>query len=58
MIGVRSVRNVVDLRDIPFKEQNDEIQKVIDKYDKNFLSYIARLYEAINGEKLDFTTLK
>ena len=58
MIGVRSVRNVVDLRDVPFKEQNDEIQKIIDKYDANFLSYIARLYEAINGEKLDFATLK
>ena len=58
MIGARGVRNVVNLRDIPFKEQSDEIKKIIDKYDKNFLSYIARLYEAINGEKLDFTTLK
>ena len=58
MIGARGVRNVVNLRDIPFKEQSDELKKIIDKYDKNFLSYIARLYEAINGEKLDFTTLK
>ena len=52
MIGLRNVRNVNDSRDIPFKI-NTELDKILDKYDKNFLSYIARLYEAINGEKLD-----
>ncbi|MBO6244255.1 MAG: hypothetical protein J6O41_06825 [Clostridia bacterium] len=31
---------------------------MIDDYDANFLSYIARLYEALNGEKLDFTDIK
>ena len=56
MLGIRGS---TDLRNVPFKEDQDEkVMKMIDDYDANFLSYIARLYEAINGEKLDFTTLK
>jgi len=39
-------------------KKNDEILKQIDKYDATMLSYLARLYEAINGEKLDFTNVK
>ena len=58
MIGLRNVRNINDGRDIPFKTNNTELDKILDKYDKNFLSYIARLYEAINGEKIDFSKLK
>ena len=53
----RNIRNITDDRDIPFK-LNNELEKILNKYDKNFLSYIARLYEAIYGEKLDFTKLK
>ena len=56
MLGLK---NSTDLRNIPFKENYDEeLLKKIDEYDANFLSYIARLYEAINGEKLDFTNIK
>ena len=56
MLGLR---NSTDLRNVPFKENFDEeLLKKIDEYDANFLSYIARLYEAINGEKLDFTNIK
>ena len=56
MIGLRGS---TDLRNIPFKEEQDEkLIKMIDDYDANFLSYIARLYEALNGEKLDFTNIK
>ena len=58
MIGLRNVRNIIDGRDIPFKTNNTELDKILDEYDKNFLSYIARLYEAINGEKIDFSKLK
>ena len=57
MIGLRNINNVNDSRDISFKV-NKELDKILDKYDKNFLSYIARLYEAINGEKIDFSKLK
>ena len=53
------LRGSTDLRNVPFKEDQDEkVIKMIDDYDANFLSYIARLYEAINGEKLDFTNIK
>jgi hypothetical protein len=56
MIGVR---NSTDDRNIPFNEsQNKKLESMIDEYDANFLSYIARLYQAINGEKLDFENIK
>ena len=56
MLGLK---NSTDLRNVPFKENYDEeLLKKIDEYDANFLSYLARLYEAINGEKLDFTNIK
>ena len=56
MLGIRGS---TDLRNVPFKENQDEkVIKMIDDYDANFLGYIARLYEAINGEKLDFTNIK
>ena len=56
MLGIRGS---TDLRNVPFKENQDEkVIKMIDDYDANFLSYIARLYEALNGEKLDFTNIK
>ena len=48
-------------KNIPFKDKdkiNKEVIALIDKYDADVLSYIARLYEALNGEKLDFTKVK
>lgn len=45
--------------EVKFQGDNeDEIMKQIDKYDATMLSYLARLYEALNGEKLDFTNVK
>ena len=56
MIGLR---NSDDTRNVQFKENIDkDLLKQIDEYDANFLSYIARLYEVLNGEKLDFTNIK
>lgn len=44
---------------IKFKDSKEtEMIKIIDEYDSNFLSYIARLYEALNNEKLDFDKIK
>jgi len=41
-----------------FQERKDEIMSKIDKYDATMLSYLGRLYEAINGEKMDFTKIQ
>ena len=43
---------------LTFQEKKDEIMSQIDKYDATMLSYLARLYESINGEKMDFTKIK
>ena len=48
-------------KDVKFQEKDDkenEVVKLIDKYDMNMLSYLARLYEALNGDKMDFTKIK
>ena len=56
MIGIK---NSVDDRNIPFNEnKNKQINVLIDEYDANFLSYIARLYQSINGEKMNFENIK
>ena len=56
MIGIK---NSVDDRNIPFNEnKNKQINALIDEYDANFLSYIARLYQSINGEKMNFENIK
>ena len=44
--------------DVTFQDRKDEIMAQIDKYDATMLSYLARLYEAMNGEKMDFTKIK
>ena len=45
--------------EVKFQGENEnEIMKQIDKYDATMLSYLARLYEALNGEKMDFTNIK
>ena len=41
-----------------FQEKTDEAIKLIDKYDATMLSYLRRLYEALNGEKIDFTKIQ
>lgn len=41
-----------------FQEKTDEAIKLIDKYDATMLSYLGRLYEALNGEKMDFTKIQ
>ena len=43
---------------VSFQDKKDEIMSQIDKYDATMLSYLARLYEAINGEKMDFTKIQ
>ena len=58
---MRPVRNINydTTSNIPFLEnQISSIAKTIDEYDANFLSYIARLYEAVNSEKMDFSEIK
>ena len=46
-------------KDLKFKEKTDEqLIKLIDSYDMNMLKYIARLYEAVNNEQLDFSKIK
>ena len=44
--------------DIPFQEDLNDVLSKLDQYDVKLLSYLARLYEALNGEKLDFTNIK
>ena len=43
---------------VKFQDRTNDIIKQIDKYDATMLSYLARLYEAINGEKMDFTKIQ
>ena len=43
---------------VSFQEKTDEIISQIDKYDATMLSYLGRLYEALNGEKMDFTKIQ
>lgn len=48
-------------KNIKFNEEEqkvDDIIKTIDEYDANMLSYLGRLYNAINGEKMDFDKIK
>lgn len=41
-----------------FQENKSGILKQIDKYDASMLSYLADLYDSINGEKIDFRKVK
>ena len=45
-------------RDIKFMETDNKLTQMIDETDKKMLSYIARLYQAIHGEKLDFEKIR
>ena len=44
-------------KDVMFVE-NTGADIIIDDYDKKMLSYIVRLYQALNGEKLDITKIQ
>lgn len=57
MQGAASVFNTKSTTPFQDKEK-EEIIAQIDKYDATMLSYLARLYEAMNGEKMDFTKIK
>ena len=48
--------NIDPLKDIKYQEDTDLLKK-IDESDKQMLGYVARLYEALNGEKLDFSKI-
>ena len=52
--------NVDPGKDIKFGQSSDikKIDSIIDQYDQTMLNYIANLYEAINGEKMDFGKIK
>ena len=56
--SVRSAMNNDPTKDIKYKENNEYLLSKIDEDDKAMLSYVARLYEALNGEKLDFEKIK
>ena len=46
-------------RDVKFQEFKDtKLLGMIDDYDKAMLNYIGRLYQAVNGEKLNFDNIK
>ena len=53
-----SFNNAQD-RNVIFKENVDkDLISKIDKYDADMLSYIARLYQTLNGEKLNLSEVK
>ena len=51
--------NIDPAQNIKYKENDEELLKMIDDTDKKMLSYIARLYEALNkGKKMNFDNIK
>lgn len=56
MTPVADAMNIDPLKDIKYQEDTSLLEK-IDESDKQMLGYVARLYEALNGEKLDFTKI-
>lgn len=56
MIGLR---NDDPGRNVKFQDSIDtKLLSMIDSYDKSMLDYIGRLYQAVNGEKLNFDNIK
>ena len=53
-----SIANNDPGKDVMYVETNTSLDSLIDDTDKKMLSYIARLYQVINGEKLDFTKIQ
>ena len=56
MTPMSDAMNIDPLKDIKYQEDTSLLSK-IDESDKQMLGYVARLYEALNGEKLDFTKI-
>lgn len=56
MTPMANAMNIDPLKDIKYQEDTDLLSK-IDESDRQMLGYVARLYEALNGEKLDFTKI-
>lgn len=56
MIG--RIQNNDPGRDVRYQETDNKLTQMIDETDKKMLSYIARLYQAIHGEKLDFEKIQ
>ena len=40
------------------ERNNEKLEDIKRKYDEKLKYYIARLYQAINGEKMDLTVIK
>ena len=56
MIGLR---NDDPGRNVKFQDSVDsKLISMIDNYDKAMLDYIGRLYQAVNGEKLNFDNIE
>ena len=46
-------------RDVKFDSRGDKrLEAMIDDYDAKMLGYIANLYQAINGEKMNFDKIQ
>ena len=45
-------------KNIKYQDFDKKIESMIDETDRRMLSYIARLYQAVHGEKLDFTKIQ
>ena len=55
---ITSISNNDPGKDVMYVETNSNLDALIDDTDKKMLSYIARLYQVLNGEKLDFTRIQ
>ena len=55
---ITSISNNDPGKDVMYVETNTSLDSLIDDTDKKMLSYIARLYQVLNGDKMDFTKIQ
>ena len=55
---ITSISNNDPGKDVMYVETNSNLDALIDDTDKKMLSYIARLYQVLNGDKMDFTKIQ